>query len=155
MILLQTRDRKWSLISQGQISWNNFFWWAWVIFMKMYANYCNTILSIVVYVFCWVDLGRENCRVWSQKMVYIACGKFQWNEKLGGKKYHILSQKILNSTEQMNMVWKHMIKNKFNTLRPCDAIWWHRSGSTLFQASGNGLLPGSTKPLLEPMLRNH
>ena len=30
-----------------------------------------------------------------------------------------------------------------NSLRPSDAIWWHRSGSTL--------VPDGTKPLPEPM----
>ena len=40
-----------------------------------------------------------------------------------------------------------------NSLRPSDAIWRHRYGSTLDQV--DGLLPDGTKPLPEPMLTYH
>ena len=48
----------------------------------------------------------------------------------------------------MHWAWV-MTWNVINSLRPSDAIWWQRSGSTLAQ------VPDSTKPLPEPMLTYH
>ena len=54
--------------------------------------------------------------------------------------------------------------SSFNSLRPSDVIWQHRSESTLAQVMAccltapshtNDLLPDGIKPLPEPMLTNH
>ena len=42
-----------------------------------------------------------------------------------------------------------------NSLWPSDAIWRHRSGSTLAQVMASALLPDGTKPLPEPLLTCH
>ena len=52
----------------------------------------------------------------------------------------------INKTKQL------LYNRMFNSLWPSDSIWWHDLGE---HGSGNGLLPGGTKPLPEPMFTFH
>ena len=51
--------------------------------------------------------------------------------------------------------FKKKKETPFNLLSLSDAIWRHRSGSTLALVICNGLLPDGTKPLPEPTLTYH